>query len=251
MKEVSGSVLVFGATSAIAMATIEELAKSMKAKKFILMARNQDKLSDLASNMEIKLDCTVETIYMEATHTQDMVERVTKVLENHNDIELTLVCHGTLTDQKLCQENIKIMEESLQINALSFAILLQIITRYFERAKKGCICIIGSVAGDRGRASNYYYGASKAFVERLTQGIRAQLFGLGVQVLLVKPGFVDTPMTQSFKKGFLWAQPETVGRAIVKGIRANRPVIYTPFFWRWIMLAIKLLPGFLFHRLKL
>ena len=233
------------------MATMEELAKSMKARKFVLMARNQDKLSDLASNMEIKLDCVVETIYMEATHTQDMVERVTRVLETHNDIEIALLCHGTLTDQKLCEEDLKIMEESLQINGLSFAVLLQIITRYFEKTKKGCICVIGSVAGDRGRASNYYYGASKGFVERLTQGIRAQLFGLGVQVLLVKPGFVDTPMTQSFKKGFLWAQPETVGKAIVKGIRGNRSVIYTPFFWRWIMLAIKLLPGFLFHRLKL
>ncbi len=250
MKEVSGSVLAVGATSAIVTATLYEIAKKFRPKKFILMARNQEKLSSLASDMKIRFDCEVKTLVFEATDIQATTDSIEKLLEQDSSIEIALLGHGVLPDNDLCGKDIKVMEKSFYVNGFSFAFLLQNLVRYFKKTKRGSICVIGSVAGDRGRASNYYYGAAKAYVERFTQGIRVTLFRSGVQVLLVKPGFVDTPMTSSFKKGLLWAQPETVGRAIVRAIVTNKSVIYVPFFWRWIMLVIKLLPGFVFNRLK-
>ena len=250
MKKVSDSILVVGATSVIVMATIYELAKKFRPGKFILMARDQEKLLSLASDIRIRFDCEVKTLPFEATDIQGMVGNIEKLLESDQSIGIALLGHGVLVDNNLCEKNQKTMEESFYINGFSFAILLQRLVRYFEKTKKGSICVIGSVAGDRGRGSNYYYGAAKGYVEKLTEGMRVRLFGSGVQVLLVKPGFVDTPMTHRFKKGFLWVQPEVVGRAIVKALVTNQSVIYVPFFWRWIMLIIRFLPGFVFNRLR-
>ena len=250
MKKISGSVLAVGATSAIVTSTLYKIGKKFRPKKFILMARNQEKLSSLASDMKIRFDCEVKTLVFEATDIQATANGIEKLLKEDLSIEVALLGHGVLPDNDLCGKDVKIMEKSFYVNGLSFALLLQNLVRYFKKTKKGSICVIGSVAGDRGRASNYYYGSAKAYVEKLTQGIRVELFDSDVQVLLVKPGFVDTPMTSSFKKSFLWVQPETVGKTIVKAIVTNKSVIYIPFFWGWIMFVIKLLPGFIFNRLK-
>jgi decaprenylphospho-beta-D-erythro-pentofuranosid-2-ulose 2-reductase len=106
------------------------------------------------------------------------------------------------------------------------------------------------VAGDRGRATNYAYGAAKGALEIFMSGLRQRLHPSGVQVLLVKPGFVDTPMTADFPKGPLWASPERVAQDIVRAMAKGRSVIYTPWFWRWIMLIIRHLPERLFVRLR-
>ncbi len=251
MREISGSVLVVGATSAIVVATIYELAEKLKPGSFILMARNQEKLSSLASDIRIRFGCEVKTLPFEAGDIHGMAGSIAQLLESDQSVETAILGHGALFDNGLCEKDLKAMEENFYINGFSFAVLLQRLVSYFQKTKKGSICVIGSVAGDRGRGSNYHYGAAKGYVEKLTQGMRVCLFGSGVQVLLVKPGFVDTPMTRSFKKGFLWVQPEAVGRAIVRALVANKSVIYVPFFWRWIMFIIRCLPDFVFNRLKI
>jgi short-subunit dehydrogenase len=111
--------------------------------------------------------------------------------------------------------------------------------------------VISSVAGDRGRQSNYIYGSAKGALNIYLQGLRNRLHKANVQVLTIKPGFVDTPMTHEFKKGLLWVKPQTIAKDIVKGITHRRHEIYTPGFWRFIMLIIKLIPECLFKRLKL
>jgi short-subunit dehydrogenase len=120
-----------------------------------------------------------------------------------------------------------------------------------EAQQQGSIAVISSVAGDRGRASNYLYGSAKAAVSTFLSGMRQRLEKRGVNVLTVKPGFVDTPMTRDFKKSALWAKPEEVARGIVRAIDRRKAVVYLPWFWSIIMLIIKHVPEFMFKRTKL
>ena len=113
------------------------------------------------------------------------------------------------------------------------------------------IAVISSVAGDRGRQSNYTYGAAKGGLSIYLQGLRHHLSKYQVQVLDIKPGFVDTPMTASFKKGLLWAQPEQAATCIRNAISKKKSVAYVPGFWKWIMLIIKLVPEVIFHKTNL
>mgnify|MGYP000704499895 CR=1 FL=1 len=129
--------------------------------------------------------------------------------------------------------------------------LLTHIANKFEEQGKGTISVISSVAGDRGRQSNYIYGTAKGALNIFMQGLRNRLHRAGVQVLTIKPGFVDTPMTADLSKGILWVQPEKIADDIYQAIKKNKNEIYTPWFWRPVMMIIKSMPGFVFNRLKL
>ena len=134
---------------------------------------------------------------------------------------------------------------------LSSLLLLMQLAQRFEQQGHGTLAVISSVAGDRGRQSNYVYGAAKGMLSIFLQGLRNRLQRHGVQVLTIKPGFVDTPMTAAFRKGLLWAQPETVAHGILKAINRGADVVYLPWFWLPVMLAIRLLPETMFKRLRL
>ena len=121
-----------------------------------------------------------------------------------------------------------------------------------EKDRSGTIAVISSVAGDRGRPSNYLYGTAKAAVNTFCEGLRARLHHAGVHVTTIKPGFVATPMTQGLNlPKLLVATPERVAKDIVKAIDSRKNTIYTPHFWRWVMLIIKSIPSFLFKKLKI
>ncbi|HXC65533.1 MAG TPA: SDR family NAD(P)-dependent oxidoreductase, partial [bacterium] len=121
----------------------------------------------------------------------------------------------------------------------------------FEAQGRGCLAVISSVAGDRGRQSNYVYGTAKATVTAFLSGLRNRLFRSGVQVLTIKPGMVDTPMTAALKKGPLFASADTVAAGIVRAVDKRRDVVYVPGYWRLVMGVIKALPEGVFKRLKL
>lgn len=129
--------------------------------------------------------------------------------------------------------------------------LLTLLANRLETQRSGTLAVISSVAGDRGRASNYVYGTAKGALSLFVQGLRNRLYDTGVHVLTVKPGLVNTPMTAALKKNFLYAKPEGVAKGIVAAIDKKREVVYMPFFWRWLMLVIRALPEPLFKRLKL
>lgn len=129
--------------------------------------------------------------------------------------------------------------------------LLTNIANRFEAQKKGTIAVISSVAGDRGRQSNYVYGSAKAMVTTFTSGLRQRLYKSGVSVITIKPGFVDTPMTADFKKGFLWASSGKIASIIFMACNKNSNVVYAPWFWEFIMMVIRLMPEFLFKRMEL
>ena len=156
-----------------------------------------------------------------------------------------------MPDQKACESNLDETLQEIQTNALSVISFLTHLANYFESKRRGSLVVISSVAGDRGRQSNYVYGTAKAAVTTFMQGLRNRLDRFNVHVMTVKPGFVDTPMTESFDKGLLWTQPSHIAEGIINGVRKKKNTVYLPWFWRWIMLVIKLIPEMLFKKLRL
>lgn len=178
-----------------------------------------------------------------------VVTDASKVLPSFDHV---LVAHGVLPDQAIAEQEIGSAEQALEVNFVSPAALCLLVAPILERQGRGMLAVIGSVAGDRGRASNYIYGAGKGGLAVFLAGLRIRLAKRGVAVLTIKPGFVDTPMTASFRKGPLFASAATVGRGIQRAMAGGRSgTLYLPFFWRWIMLIIRLMPEPIFRRLPL
>jgi short-subunit dehydrogenase len=162
-----------------------------------------------------------------------------------------LIAHGTLGDQHACEASVPETIRELNTNAISVISLCTLLANRFAAAGRGTLAVIGSVAGDRGKQSNYVYGAAKATVDVFLQGLRNRLFKQGVSVVTIKPGFVDTPMTAAYKKGLLFAQPGAVADGIVKAMDRGTPVVYLPAYWRLIMFVIRSIPERIFRKLSL
>lgn len=233
-------ILIIGATSAIAEATARIWAQA--GDHLFLVARNAEKLGAIAADLRIRGCQKVETYVMDANDLDAHPEMLDAAEQTLNNFDTVLLAHGTLSDQMACQQSVELTLQEIRTNALSNIALLTQIANRFEQKKKGTIAVISSVAGDRGRQSNYVYGSAKAMVTVFTSGLRQRLYKSGVSVVTIKPGFVDTPMTANFKKGILWASPEKVAAIIVRACNKNSNIVYAPWFWFGIMTTIKLLP---------
>jgi hypothetical protein len=163
-------------------------------------------------------------------------------------VDHVLVAHGVLPDQAECQASVAAALASFDTNARSVLALLTDLANRFERQGSGAIGVISSPAGDRGRASNYVYGSAKAAVTNLASGLRHRLTNKGVRVITILPGFVDSPMTTGFRKGLLWVKPERVAKDIERALQGRSGVLYTPWFWNWIMMVIRHIPERIFVR---
>lgn len=243
-------VLIVGATSAIAEAAARMLAERGDA--LYLVARNAPRLAAIAADLSVRgggarVGSEVLDANDFAAH-EAMLARAESFLGGYDTV---LIAHGTLGDQKACEESVELTLREINTNALSVVALLTPIANRLARQRAGTIAVISSVAGDRGRASNYVYGSAKALVTAFLSGLRQRLAKCGVHVVTVKPGFVDTPMTAAFDKGVLWARPDRVARGIVRAIDRHSGTVYLPFFWRPIMLIIRAIPERLFLRLSL
>ena len=242
-------VLIIGATSAIA----QEVAKiyAIDGSQIFLVARNSQKLEQVAQDLIVRGADSIEMLSLDLADIERHEEIVTSTDKLLGGIDIALIAHGTLPDQKACEINVHDTLQELQINFLSTVSLLTLLANYFEKQGSGCIAVISSVAGDRGRQSNYVYGAAKGGLSIFLQGLRNRLSKAGICVLTIKPGFVITPMTAEFKKSILWAQPKKVANDIVSAIRKRKNVLYVPWFWRWIMLVILAIPENIFKRMSL
>ena len=239
-------ILIVGATSAIAEATARLWAQS--GDQLFLVARNAEKLEAIAADLRVRGCQKVETYVMDANDFDVQPAMLDAAEQTLNGLDTVLIAHGTLSDQTACQQSVELTLQEIRTNALSTIALLTHIANRFEQQKKGTIAVISSVAGDRGRQSNYVYGSAKAMVTAFTSGLRQRLYKSGIAVVTIKPGFVDTPMTADFKKGFLWASPEKVGDIIVRACNKNSNIVYAPWFWFGIMAIIKLLPERVFKK---
>jgi hypothetical protein len=243
-------ILVIGAGSAIAESTARLFAQRGDA--LFLVGRKAAVLESICADLRVRGAGAAGMRAMDANDFsahEDMLNDAETFL---GGLDTVLIAHGTLSDQKACESSVELTLHELTTNGSSFVALLTRIGSRFEQRKAGTIVVISSVAGDRGRQSNYVYGSAKALVTAFTSGLRQRLYPLGVQVITVKPGFVDTPMTAAFTKGALWAKPQVIATGIVSAVdRSAATVLYLPGFWRLIMFVIRCVPESVFRRLKL
>jgi short-subunit dehydrogenase len=241
-------VIVVGATSAIAQEAARMFAQD--GASMFLVARDREKLAAVADDLRVRGATRVETSVinlLEWERHEELVESAAKAL---GGLDLALIAHGNLSDQAACESRVAEIVREMNLNCLSVISLATVLGNYFERQSYGCVAVIASVAGDRGRRSNYVYGTAKGAVDIFLQGLRSRLFPQGVAVVTIKPGLVDTPMTAALPKNCLFASARTVGLGVYRAMLKRKNVVYLPWFWRWIMAIVRILPEALFKRLN-
>ena len=242
------NLLVLGANSDVAYATAQLFAANLKADLW-LASRDLELLKKKARDLEIRYDVKVRVMAFDACDTashQAFYER----LDPRPDGVIT--AFGYLGDQTRAQSDFSEARKIIQTNFIGAASILEIVAADFQRRGEGVIIGISSVAGERGRQSNYVYGAAKGALSIYLSGLRNRLNKYGVRVITVLPGFMQTKMTQSMAlPGLLTATPEQAAADIFTAYKKSRDVVYTRWFWRLIMAAIKATPESLFKRLSL
>lgn len=243
------NILILGATSAIAQSCARLWAA--EGARFLLVARSEAKLEAVASDLRARGAVEVLSRAQDLGDLASHAALVAGAFDALGSVDIALIAYGTLPDQQRCEQDTIYALAEFTTNGLSVIGLLNELANRFAHQAAGTIAVISSVAGDRGRASNYLYGSAKAAVSTYCSGLRGRLFPSGVNVLLVKPGFVATPMTAGLPlPGPLVASPSRVARDIHRAIEAGKAVLYTPWFWRLIMLILLHVPTAVFKRLK-
>lgn len=242
-------ILIVGATSAIA----EHCARiwASKGDSIFLVGRNKEKLNIIESDLKVRGSKNVSSFEMDINNIEDHNKMIDMAESKLGGINIALVAHGTLPKQEEIEKDVSKIVDEIKTNAISTIAILTEISNRFVNNKSGTIAVISSVAGDRGRASNYVYGSAKSMVTTFASGLRQRLNKFNVSVVTVKPGFIDTPMTKNIKKGLLWTKPSVAALKIVSGIENKKDEIYIPSFWRLIMFFIKLMPNFVFKKIHL
>lgn len=244
-------IVIVGATSSIA----EHCARVWNRQEdvhFILVARSIQRLESIVGdlkvrNPKVKVDCC-SVDFMDATAIQNLADSITK----EGIIDVLLVAHGVLPDQNKALEKIWLIRESIEINAISPVLFAEAFAGHMISANSGSIALIGSVAGDRGRKSNYVYGCAKGLIERYVQGLRHRFAGTDVDAIVIKPGPTQTPMTAHLTlEGQSLATVESVAEIVVRGIDQKKPSIYAPRKWVFIMFIIRHLPNWFFSKLDI
>lgn len=246
-------ICIIGATSAMAEQTARKLAGAGNA--LVLVARDGEKLAPIASDLATRGASHVSSIIIDLANLADPRALLLQASTQLDGLDGVLIFHGYLGEQSKALCDVEHLRTILNVNFNSPVEIAIAAAEILEKSthSKPVLLAIGSVAGDRGRASNYAYGAAKGGLAVAFQGI-AQTFahkGLAARAILVKAGFTDTPMTAGIEKGGpLWASAEAVATVIVRSMDKGGPIIYAPFFWRWIMLAIRLLPTPVMNKLR-
>lgn len=243
------NIIIFGATSKIAHCTARLFAA--EGDQLFLVARDSKKLELIANDLKARGAKSVVTHTTDLADTTKHSECISFAVKEMGQIDICLIAHGVLSNQAECEEDTNETINQININGLSYISLMSQIGQQMQSQKVGVLAVISSVAGDRGRQSNYVYGAAKSLVSTFAEGMAHRFAQFNIDVILIKPGFVDTPMTAEFPKGPIWASPESVADGIYKAISRPKHVVYLPFFWRYIMLVIKHVPNWLMHKTKL
>ena len=238
---------IFGATSGIAAAVARRLAESGAG--LVLVGRDAEAIAAAARDLRVRGAAGVVEIAGDFTEIDALGAIVTQAWDAFAGLDLALIAYGTLPDQMALEADPDAVAPMLSLNLASPAVLALHLAPRFERQHAGVLAVITSVAGDRGRKSNYLYGAAKGGLQRFLEGLRHRLHPAQVQVLDIRPGFVATRMTEHLPQGGpLWAQPDRVAADILRAVERRRAVLYTPWFWRIILAIVRALPRPLFHR---
>lgn len=247
-------IVIIGATSAIA----EHCARLWVADAAVdlsLVGRDPGKLEAVAADLRVRSPQSRIRIHVaDAAGFIDplAVRQLVDSIVAEGAVDRVLIAHGSLPDQSACQTDLTAANEALVVNGISPVLFAEAFAGHLQTVGRGTLAIIGSVAGDRGRKSNYVYGAAKGLVARYAQGLQHRLAGSGVKVVLIKPGPTATPMTAHLgQQGARLASVEEVAQAMVDGIAKGKPVVYAPARWALIMMVIRHLPAFVFNRMDI
>jgi short-subunit dehydrogenase len=245
------TVLILGATSGIAKELSRVLAQ--RGCSLVLAGRDSGELEKSAADLRLRYQAHVDVEVFDAVDFAGHAAFVSRCLSRPDPIDGVILCYGSLPDQRQTEMVADEARRAIDVNLTSAVAILSPLASYLESRRSGYLAAISSVAGDRGRQSNYTYGAAKAGLTVYLQGLRNRLYRSGVHVLTIKPGFVDTPMTRGLlnPNSPLVASPARVARDIDRAIRRRRNTLYTPWFWRAIMLVIGMVPEPIFKRMKL
>ena len=240
-------ILIIGATSAIAEATARLYAQ--RAASLMLVGRNSARLQAIADDLLVRGAHAAHVLCMDVNDTAAHTAMHEAAQHALGGIDVVLIAHGTLPDQAACNASVELSLREFATNGTSTIALCTLLAQTLRPGST--LAVISSVAGDRGRASNFLYGSAKAAVSTYLSGLGQSMRSANINVLTIKPGFVDTPMTAAIRKGPLWASPDTVARGIVHAIDKRRAVAYLPWFWWGIMQIITHIPESIFRRIRL
>ncbi len=241
-------ILIIGAASAIARAT-EQFFANEKAKLF-LVDLDHERLEAVKGEMIAYGASEVFCEEMNVLEYDSHDEVFSNAVDALGGLDAVLIAHGTMVRNDDSMRSPYVIKREFEINALSVMSIATIAANYFEQQKAGTIAVISSVAGDRGRRSNYVYGSAKGAVSLFLQGLRARMTECGVKVITIKPGQVDTPMTADMPKTPLFSSPETIGKGIFEAMKNGKEIVYLPGYWRLVMWVVKHIPESIFKHLK-
>jgi decaprenylphospho-beta-D-erythro-pentofuranosid-2-ulose 2-reductase len=218
--------------------------------EMFLVARSEERLEAIRDDLTLRYGATIHLGILDVLDFDKHDNIFAEAFKKLGRVDLVIIAHGHLPDQHACEGSPHLTLESFSVNALSVISLLTCLSPRLAAQGHGTLVVITSVAGERARRSNYVYGSSKGAVSLFLQGLRSHLHPARIRVVTVKPGLIDTPMTEEFKKGFLWSTAPRVAADLVNALEGSKDVVYTPWFWRWIMLAVRMIPERLFKRLS-
>lgn len=243
-------IVVIGATSGIA----TEFSRQWLASEptdIVLVGRDFAALAALAADLRVRSDSSVVQTVTGDFFSPENINEIVGSLFKSGRVDVALIAHGTMPEQSALESNLALAWSTLEVNANSVALFAEAFVGNFLEQGDGRLAVIGSVAGDRARRSNYIYGAAKAFVASYVAGLQHRLVGTNVVVTLVKPGPTLTPMTAHLTaRRSSMATPGQVAVDIIRGIRAGKAVVYTPGKWRLIMAVVRMIPNSIFNRLN-
>lgn len=244
-------IVIIGATSSIAEACTRLWLKEEPC-TLSLVGRDQQRLERVAADLRVRSpQSNIRSIQADFLKPEQIEETVGDITRSGR-VDLVLIAHGALPSQDICQDSLTACYDALEVNGVSPVLYAEAFAKKMAEENYGKIVLIGSVAGDRGRKSNYAYGAAKGLVSRYTQGLQHRFAGTNVKVILIKPGPTATPMTSHLQeKGVACASVDDVAKNICEGVNKNKSVIYTPPKWKIIMFIIKHIPACIFNKLSI
>jgi short-subunit dehydrogenase len=242
-------IVILGATSGMIQPLLRTMAK--QGKELLLVARSRDRLDALRTDLTARGASNILTLEADFDSSSSRALIVPFVKECFPGVDTLVLAYGTMLDQSVCQASPEHAIQELQTNLVSAVALLTEFAQYMESRRSGTIAAITSIAGERGRRSNYVYGAAKGGLSIFLEGLRSRMYQFGVHVLTIKAGPVSTPMTANLQKVPFLGSPETVARAIYHALEKPRVnVLYIPRYWKWIMAGIRVIPDSVFKRLS-
>ncbi|HEY0162138.1 MAG TPA: SDR family oxidoreductase [Edaphobacter sp.] len=246
---VQRKILVLGATSGIAEATCRIWAT--QGASLFLVARNADKLAAVAADLRARGAAFVDTAVADLDDTDSHPALLAHAVNSLGGLDVAYLAHGILGDQTRAEQEFNTAAHILHTNFMAPVSLVTWLANYFVQRRAGVIAVLSSVAGDRGRKSNYVYGSSKAGLSAFLDGLRNRIDREGVTVLTIKPGPTKTAMTSAMKGSEKFADVNAVAKAIVTAIDKRVDTLYVPFQWQPIMFVIRHIPERVFKKLNL